>query len=306
MTVWRALAPAKINLGLFVGPVRTDGRHQLVTVMQSISLADELTLSDAQGQLADDELHCPGVEGPPTDNLALRALVAFRAQSRWSAPPKRLSVEKRVPIAGGLGGGSGDAGAALRLAAAASQSGDAAMLHRIAVTLGADVPAQVQPGRWLASGAGEVLKHLPAPSQPLGVLVLPSQATLSTAAVYAAFEEIGVSRDAAQLERLEQELAAVLRDGAPLPAPHLLHNDLQRAARRLCPSIGQALSEATRAGADVALLSGSGPTVVGLFAGGQALTRAQTAARRLSGRTPAAVCALTVDAAFGAPSRLDQ
>lgn len=302
MSVWRALAPAKINLGLFVGPVRGDGRHEIVSVMQSISLADELTMSDAQAGVLDDKLDCPGVDGPAVDNLAMRALTAFRRQSGWSGPPMRVSVAKRVPVAAGLGGGSGDAAAALRLAAAASGAGDAAMLRRIALALGSDVPAQVQPGRWLARGAGEVLQRLPPARRPLGVLVLPLQAKLATAEVYAAYDELGKTRDAAQLQRRADELAAALASGAALPAPDLLHNDLQQAACMLCPAIEDALDEARRCGAEAVLLSGSGPTVIGLFAGEQALARAVEAARRCSGRMPAAIAARDVDASFGAPS----
>src|ERR1700733_6048404 len=146
-----ALAPAKINLGLFVGPTRADGRHELTTVMQSISLADELTLQAAPAPDASgDVVVCPGVPGPPSENLAAAALAAFRAATGWDAPPLQLHIVKRVPVAAGLGGGSGDAAATLRLAATASGLGDHALLGEIARALGADVPAQVQPGRWLA------------------------------------------------------------------------------------------------------------------------------------------------------------
>jgi 4-diphosphocytidyl-2-C-methyl-D-erythritol kinase len=136
--VLRALAPAKINLGLFLGPVReADGRHELVTVMQSISLADELTLEPAaaDGSAAEatqDQLECPGLAGPPEANLAWLALREFRAETGWDAPPRMLRIEKRIPIAAGLAGGSADAAAALRLARAASGLGDEQLLLRIA------------------------------------------------------------------------------------------------------------------------------------------------------------------------------
>ncbi|MGH2854680.1 MAG: 4-(cytidine 5'-diphospho)-2-C-methyl-D-erythritol kinase, partial [Solirubrobacteraceae bacterium] len=97
----RALAPAKINLGLFLGPGRADGRHELVTVMQSISLADELTLREAPPGSARDKVHCPGVPGAPEENLAARALAAFRAATGWDAPPLELRIHKRVPVAAG-------------------------------------------------------------------------------------------------------------------------------------------------------------------------------------------------------------
>ena len=99
-----------------------------------------------------------------------------------------------MPVAAGLGGGSGDAAAALRLAAAASGLGDERLLLELAAELGADVPAQVRPGRWLASGAGERLQALPDPSAPFGVLVLPVAARLSTAAVYEQADRMGIAR----------------------------------------------------------------------------------------------------------------
>src|SRR4051812_33190534 len=106
----RERAPAKVNLCLFVGPVReSDGRHELVSVMQSVTLADDVTLESAAPGARADEVVCPGVEGP---NLAAAALRAFREATGWDGPPVRLTIEKRAPVAAGLGGGSGDAAAA--------------------------------------------------------------------------------------------------------------------------------------------------------------------------------------------------
>jgi 4-diphosphocytidyl-2-C-methyl-D-erythritol kinase len=295
-----ALAPAKINLGLFVGPVRADGRHEIVTVMQSISLADSLALAAAPEGSVRDEVLCPSVPGPAEENLAARALAAFRAAVAWDAPPLRLSILKRVPVAAGLGGGSGDAAAALRLAAAASGLGDGALLDQLARTLGADVPAQVRPGRFLARGAGELLQALPDPGASLGVLVLPVARPLSTAAVYAEADRLGSPRGAAELEEFAGALADALASGAPLPPGELLHNDLAPAARKLCPEIDAALREARAAGAEETLLSGSGPTVLGLFAGPDGPARAAAAARALGARTPAPFAAEPVAAGFAA------
>jgi 4-diphosphocytidyl-2-C-methyl-D-erythritol kinase len=292
----RALAPAKINLGLFVGPPRADGRHELVSVMQSISLADELTLE--HGSQPIDEVVCPGVTGPPGENLAARALAAFRDATGWDAPPLRLSIAKRIPVAAGLGGGSADAAAALRLAAHVSGLGDQALLHKLAAELGADVPAQVAPGRWLASGAGEVLEELPAPNPSFALLVLPLAAELSTAAVYAQADHLGALRTHRFLADCHHALHGALDFGAQAPPPELLENDLQAAARSLCPEIGRALAEVADAGADLALLSGSGPTVIGLFLRANGLVRAQRAAAGLAGRTPEPLCAIPVAAEF--------
>jgi 4-diphosphocytidyl-2-C-methyl-D-erythritol kinase len=298
----RAHAPAKVNLGLFLGPTRPeDGRHELVTVMQSISLADELTLELAPAGASADELVCPGVPGPPEDNLAGAALRAFRARTGWDGPPLRLSIVKRIPLAAGLAGGSADAAAALRLARNVSGLGDERVLLELAGRLGADVPAQVAPGRWLATGAGERLHELPDPdpSTSLGILVLPLAARLSTAAVYAEADRLGLARAPQALEERRRALSAVFDLGAPVPTGEgLLRNDLQEAAVSLCPQIADALAQARAAGAQDAFVSGSGPTVVGLFYPDEGLRRAERGAAVLGGRTPAPVCATPVGAAF--------
>ncbi|HXA55658.1 MAG TPA: hypothetical protein VNV37_12360 [Solirubrobacteraceae bacterium] len=295
----RALAPAKINLGLFLGPTRADGRHELASVMQSISLADELTLQVAPDPDTDsDAVVCPGVPGPPAENLAAAALAAFRAATGWDAPPLQLSIVKHVPLAAGLGGGSGDAAAALRLAVAASGLGDHDLLQELARTLGADVPAQVCPGRWLARGAGEQLQALPDPIVPLGVLVLPVARPLSTADVYAQADRMGLAREEAELADSHRALAAALIDGSPLPPAGLLRNDLEDAARTLCPEIDAALLDARAVDADVTLVSGSGPTALGLFAGSRGPARARAAARALAERVPAPLAADAVVASF--------
>jgi 4-diphosphocytidyl-2-C-methyl-D-erythritol kinase len=276
----RESAPAKINLCLFVGPVREeDGKHELVSVMQSLTLADELVLTDAAG--GEDEVVCPGVEGP---NLAAAALAAFRAATGWDAPGRRLTITKRVPVAAGMGGGSGDAAAALRLAARASGIDDDALLLRLAAGLGADVPAQVRPGRALATGAGEGVRRLPG-GPPLGVLVLPQDKPLSTAAVYREADRRGTTREAAALA---EALAAVEAALPELPR-ELLVNDLGPVARALEPAIADAEREAAAAGADHVLVSGSGPTVLGLFAGDDGPQRARDAAATLGDRVPAAI-----------------
>jgi 4-diphosphocytidyl-2-C-methyl-D-erythritol kinase len=306
MSVHRALAPAKVNLGLFVGPPRaSDGRHELVSVMQSISLADEVTLEDAPPGALADEILCPGVPGPPRENLAAAALRAFRAATGWAAPPQRLTIVKRIPVAAGLAGGSADAAATLRLAGHASGLGDERLLRELGIGLGADVPAQIAPGRWLASGAGEQLAELPAPRSALGVLVLAAETGLSTGAVYGEADRLGLTRTAAELEGLRERVSSALGGAATLPAAEdLLDNDLQGAAVSLCPEISERLDRARRAGADVALVSGSGPTVLGLFAaaregGVDGSERAAAAASGLDGLARAPIRATSVDATFG-------
>ncbi len=242
-------APAKINVCLFLGPTRdSDGRHELVTVFQPIDLTDDVRLEPAER----DECICDGVEGR---NLALDAIVAFRAHTGWDGPPVRVVVDKRIPIAGGMAGGSADAAATLRLLR--DHTGLAADLHEIATTLGADVPAQVRPARYLATGAGEILEPLP-PVAPYGLLVVPSPQGLSTADVFREADRLGLPRT-----DLGDRLAAV-RASPDLP-DGLVVNDLQPAALSLRPDLQDTLDRVRDAGADVALISGSGPTVLGLF-----------------------------------------
>lgn len=296
MKALQTLAPAKVNLGLFVGPVRADGRHELVSAMQPISLADEVTLEPAPGA-AGDQVLCPGVDGR---NLAAKALELFRVATGWSEGPVRLRIDKRIPVAAGLGGGSADAGAALRLARAASELGDAELLQEVAAQLGADVPAQVAPARTLAGGAGERLQRLADATAPVGVLVLAQARGLSTADVYAAADRLGTPRPLSELIERRRLLSTALANGAPLPAPELLVNDLEAASQSLSAEVAPALAQARQTDADHAFVSGSGPTVVGLFAGGDGPPRARRAAASLVDRAPAPIAAATVGCDFAA------
>jgi 4-diphosphocytidyl-2-C-methyl-D-erythritol kinase len=282
----RALAPGKVNLCLFVGAPREDGLHPLASVVQPVTLADELTLRPAGPEATGDEVVCRGVEGP---NLAAAALAAFREATGWDAPPQRLEIRKRVPVAAGMGGGSGDAAAALRLAAAAAGGASGAVLHELAVGLGADVPSQVHPRRVLMLGAGERVEPLPEPA-PFGLVIVPLDAALSTPAVYRAFDERARPRTPEELETLTDRLR-----GGPLP-DGLIHNDLEAPARALCPLIDPALDAVRAAGAVRALVSGSGPTVFGLY---DEPGEASEAADALAVDYPRAVAATPAPPGFG-------
>jgi 4-diphosphocytidyl-2-C-methyl-D-erythritol kinase len=328
--ILRALAPGKTNLCLFLGAARADGLHELVSVIEPLSLADELTLEPLPGgapvaaapgtgdmgcAAGEDEVVCAGVEGP---NLAGEALAAFRAASGWEGPPLRLTIAKRVPVAAGMGGGSGDAAAALRLIArAAGWPADDPLLMRLAPRLGADVPSQLAPGPVLVGGAGEDVRPLP-PLPPHGVLVLPSPHVLATPDVFREADRLGLPCDPAELADRRAQLLTALADprpaapvdapaaGPPPPAsrpplpPDLLVNDLEPAARSLCPPIDAAIAAARAAGADHALVSGSGPTVVGIFQGPDGPAAAEAAARELGDHFPGATGAHPVDVAFAA------
>ncbi|HEX6687316.1 MAG TPA: hypothetical protein VF085_01475 [Solirubrobacterales bacterium] len=248
----RIEAPAKLNLCLFLGRRRADGLHELCSLFEPLALADALTVSEADR----DEVLCPGVEG---ENLAARALTALR-EDGWSSPPLRIEIEKRIPVAAGLGGGSSDAAAVLRLA-----EGEVGDLEALAAKLGADVPSQLLPAPALVRGAGERVERLPAPS-PHAVLLLPGGGGLSTAAVFAEADRLGLGRDEGELEALADRLRGAAGAGAsPLSYADLLSNDLEPAARSLRPDIGEALDALRAAGAPLALLTGSGPTAFGLF-----------------------------------------
>ena len=247
-------APGKINVCLFLGPTRADGRHELVSIMQSVTLADRLRLEDGDGA---DTVDCPGVDGI---NLAATAIAAFRATTGWCGDPVRISIDKRIPVAAGMAGGSADAGAALRLLARASGIEDRDVLHEIATGLGADVPAQVKPGRVLATGAGEQIERVPGVPR-YGVLVVPAAEALLTAEVFREADRLGLPRDGAGLA---VALDAV-RDGLPDLPDELCVNELEPAALSLRPELAETLARVRDAGADVAMVSGSGPTVLGFF-----------------------------------------
>lgn len=269
-------APAKLNLCLYLGGRRDDGLHELCSLFEPLALADLLTVEPAER----DEVLCPGVDGAPEENLAARALAALR-EAGWAREPLRIEVEKRVPVAAGLGGGSADAAAVLRLAA-----GEAGGLAEIAAALGADVPSQLRPALALVGGAGERVEPLPAPV-PHAALLLPGGGGLSTAAVFAEADRLGLGRDPGELAELAARLRVAAGAGeSPLAYAELLVNDLEPAARALRPEIGAALERLREAGAALAILSGSGPTAVGLFAD---LAAARSAGERL-GDPEAIVC----------------
>jgi 4-diphosphocytidyl-2-C-methyl-D-erythritol kinase len=266
-------APAKLNLCLYLGRRRADGLHELCSLFEPLALADRIEVCEAER----DEVVCPGVDG---ENLAARALAALR-ESGWESPPLRIEIEKRIPVAAGLGGGSADAAAILRLAA-----GAVADLGGVAAELGADVPSQLTPALALVRGAGERVELLPQPA-PHAVVLLPGGGGLSTAAVFAEADRLGPGRDVGELDTLAERLRSVAgAGGSPLDYPELFVNDLEPAARSLRPDIGDALEALGEAGAEQALLTGSGPTAFGLFAD---LGAAQRAAAALD-RDDAIIC----------------
>ena len=269
-------APGKVNLCLFVGEPRADGLHPLVSVVQALSLADDAD-ARAGGRATRTRSSAPASRAR-TSRAARSQL--FREATGWDAPPQRLTIVKRIPVAAGMGGGSADAAAALRLAAHAS---GLPVPPDLPMRLGADVPSLLRPGRVLMTGAGEHVERLPDP-EPLGVLVLPVDAEL------------------AHPRRLPRGRPA--RPHPPTrPARGARAPGARRARRRdrtttsrtppaRCARGSTPRSPPPReAGAEHALVSGSGPTVVGLFTGPDGPARARAA----TGAWPRAVAAEPVD-----------
>jgi 4-diphosphocytidyl-2-C-methyl-D-erythritol kinase len=251
------LAPGKVNLCLLVGAPRADGLHPLVSVVQPVDLADELTVAHGASE---DAVVCPGVDG---ENLALRALREFRAATGWDGPPLRIEITKRIPIAAGMAGGSSDAAAALRLI---SQVSGLPVPKDLPMRLGADVTVMLHGRRALMTGAGEHVEPLEGDKPPL--IVLPLDAQLGAGDVYREFDAHDTPRTPEELN----EAAERIRAGRLPPI-----NDLEAAARRLCPAIDPALEALREAGVEHPMVTGSGPTVFGVSADLDALARLRRA-----------------------------
>lgn len=290
----RALAPGKVNLCLALGERRADGRHELVTLVESLSLADELELSTLREGSTSDEVLCLEVEEP---NLVSAALEGLRERG-WSGPPVGIEIFKQIPVAGGMGGGSADAAAAIRLAAEVAPV-PADLAAELARSLGADVPSQLTPGVALGTRAGDVIEPI-APLDPHAFLVLPQPFGLSTADVYAEADRLRLLRRPDDLAWRRRQLDAALRSGGRLPTAVLV-NDLQPAALSLRPQIRDALDAAREAGADHAMVCGSGPTVAGMYMAPDARKRALAGAEALAWQYPAVSVAAPVDAEYGRP-----
>ena len=239
-------APAKINLALVVGPRREDGKHEIVTVYERITLADTLSLEPADGLV---------VEGFPADTLVTLALTTL-ARAAAVEPRWRAKIDKRIPVGAGLGGGSSDAAAALRLAnESLAEPVDGARLHELASTLGADVPLFLTDGPQLGQRDGTALSPLKLPRDYTVLVVLPNGATKhSTKAVYDAFDDR--NGDAGFAERRDGLVGLVreasgLEDFAAWPRNDLAHSPLSRELEAL--------------GAVRADVSGAGPALYGLF-----------------------------------------
>lgn len=253
----RERAPAKVNLLLHVGPRRDDGMHDLASLFASIDLVDDVVVEAADA----DAVVCEGVEGP---NLAAEAVALLRADAAPDLPPLRVQIAKRIPVAAGLGGGSADAAAVMRAAnAIAGDPLDADQLRALGMRVGADVPSQIEPRHALVTGAGEEVEPVELP--PMTLLLLPDPDGLSTADVYRRADELGTTRAEVDADRVRELAARPLDELAAL-----LENDLEGAAVSLRPELADRMDALREAGALTARVTGSGPTVFGVFHSGEA------------------------------------
>lgn len=283
-------APAKVNLGLRIRGRRADGYHFLESLFVPLELGDRLSLHLRPGRGAPAvSLRVSGERagGVPGDasNLAFRAAAAFFEAAGLRDLALAIVLDKAVPAQAGLGGGSSDAAAVLRgLAALLPGAVPAGPLKALALRLGADVPFFLEPRPALVRGIGEQIEPLPGLPPVSLVLVHPGPG-LSTAEVYGAY-------DALEGALTRPEPGPTVRPPEGLLEPEvlagLLENDLEPAARRLCPLLARLRLQLAGAGAVGVGMSGSGPTLFGVFRDESA---AGVAAKRLAeetvGRRPA-------------------
>jgi 4-diphosphocytidyl-2-C-methyl-D-erythritol kinase len=266
-----ARAPAKVNVHLAVGPLRPDGFHELRTVYLAVSLFDTVTVRPGEGLAlavtGEGTTATTGADAVPADrrNLVWRA-AELLAEQAGVPPHATITVDKSIPVAAGLAGGSADAAAALvALDALWGTRATRGELAALAARLGSDVPFSLLGGVALGSGRGEQLSPVLARRRWDWVLGIAGEG-LSTPAVYAELDRLrAAGRAPAGTDLTSPEpVIAALRSG-PVPAlAAALANDLQAPALTLRPDLRRALRAATSAGAAAALVSGSGPTVAAL------------------------------------------
>ena len=244
-------AAAKVNLALEVLDRRTDGYHEIATVMQTVDLADRLTLEESDAL----ELRCAASDVPTDEtNLALRAALALREAAAVKRGV-RIALDKRIPVAAGLGGGSSDAAAVLLgLNRLWGLRWSMARLAEVAVTLGMDVPFFLRGGAALGTGRGERLR--PVAGAPLALVLANPGVGVSTAEAYGRVTPAMYS-DGTRC----RAVIAALRSRRPARVAASLYNGLEGAVTPAHPGIARMRAALLAAGALGAVMSGSGPTV---------------------------------------------
>lgn len=283
----RVRAPGKINVSLRVGPLRPSGYHGVASVYLAVSLFEEITatVTETPGVTvtvnSDGALQVPVGDIPlGPDNLAARAAQALAAYAD-NPTGVHLHITKRVPVAGGMGGGSADAAAALVACDALWNTHLSRQeLAGIAAGLGADVPFSLLGGIAVGLGVGDELT--PAISKtPLHWVLVGSDAGLSTPAVYGALDALRDEQQvqAAEPDAVDPQILAAMRSGNARELAAVVSNDLQAAALRLAPELDGVLRAGERLGALAGMVSGSGPTVAFLTEDADAATDLEAALR---------------------------
>ncbi|MBU2662981.1 4-(cytidine 5'-diphospho)-2-C-methyl-D-erythritol kinase [Actinoplanes bogorensis] len=254
--------PAKINLHLGVGPLRSDGFHELNTVYHAISLFDELTARPGDTLTLTMEGEGTGSLALDETNLIMRAAKALAARARVPAYA-RLHLRKTVPLAAGLAGGSADAAATLVACDLLWGTGmTREELAEIGAGLGSDVPFLLHGGTALGTGHGEAISPILARPTTWHWVVAVAEGGLSTPEVYRKLDELRAGAEPPKALGDPDELMAALRQRNPEVLGAALGNDLQPAALALRPELADVLKAGNEAGAVTGLVSGSGPTCV--------------------------------------------
>lgn len=251
-------APGKVNLFFAVGAKQADGFHDVVSVYFALNLRERVTVAPADSYAITVEGLSRGV---PTDesNLAIKAAKAV------SGTPVHIHIDKSVPVAGGMGGGSADAAAVV---VAMSKLESVSVDPESFVSLGADVPFAIKGGVALGLGRGEKLTEL-ACSSELHIVLVPAKFGLSTPLVYQTLDEIRPEASGAKPDALIE----ALRTGDAREIANYLHNDLQQAALHIKPELQKTIDWLEQLGALKAMVSGSGPTVLALCESAEVASR---------------------------------
>lgn len=263
-------APGKINIFFAVGPLRTDGYHEVVSIYQALDLREEVAVTAADGwqvqvygNISPDQIASVPIG---ESNLVVRAAKSLAKLAGIPNPhPVNFEITKSVPVAGGMGGGSADAAAALIAVNELWCTGVSGnQLIESATQLGADVPFALLGGTALGTGIGEDLKVIEGVQRLHWVLVANNEG-LSTPSVYQRLDELRSARGydpaAVSVPEIPKDLIKALQSGDASAVAKHLHNDLQEAAVDLMPELAATMTAGMAAGAVAAMVSGSGPTV---------------------------------------------
>ncbi len=253
----RVRVPGKLNLHLGVGPRRADGYHELYTVFHAVDLSDEIVAARSGGTSI--SITGSGVTDVPADERNLAWQAAVRLAATIGRPPHvHLSIHKRIPVAGGMAGGSADAAAAL-VACARLWRADAD-LAAIAAELGSDTVFPLLGGTAIGTGRGEVLTPVAAGAGDLHWVLAMSAFGISAAAAYRELDRLRATGGAPEPAASPAALLGALREGDVEAVAAGLANDLQAAALSIAPQLRSVLDAGARHGALSGIVSGSGPT----------------------------------------------